>query len=124
MALYSQNIYKSMFSSHILTHVQINQYRRQNFPQICPTRAGDSKTQIHGSANRRTLLRFDGPLLTTFRVISATFLHSLFTFTSCDKGVFSFITISQLRRPIELKFSQVVYFMHNVEIIPIEKTGL
>ena len=32
--------------------------------------------------------------------------------TSCDKGVFSFIIISQLRRPIELKFSQVCYFMH------------
>ena len=25
--------------------------------------------------------------------------------TSCDKGVFSFIIIFQLRRPIELKFS-------------------
>ena len=32
--------------------------------------------------------------------------------TSCDKGVFSFIIISQLRQPIELKFSQVCYFMH------------
>ena len=32
--------------------------------------------------------------------------------TSCDKGVFSFIIISQLLRPIELKFSQVCYFMH------------
>ena len=32
--------------------------------------------------------------------------------TSCDKGVSSFIIISQLRRPIELKFSQVCYFMH------------
>ena len=32
--------------------------------------------------------------------------------TWCDKGVFSFIIISQLRRPIELKFSQVCYFMH------------
>ena len=32
--------------------------------------------------------------------------------TSCDKGVFSFIIISQLRRPIELKLSQVCYFMH------------
>ena len=31
---------------------------------------------------------------------------------SCDKGVFYFIIISQLRRPIELKFSQVCYFMH------------
>ena len=27
--------------------------------------------------------------------------------TLCDKGVFSFIGISQLRWPIELKFSQV-----------------
>ena len=26
---------------------------------------------------------------------------------SCDKGVFSFIILSQLQRPIELKFSQV-----------------
>ena len=32
--------------------------------------------------------------------------------TSCDKGVYSFIIISQLWRPIELKFSQVCYFMH------------
>ena len=32
--------------------------------------------------------------------------------TSCYNGVFSFIVISQLRRPIiELKFSQVCYFM-------------
>ena len=31
--------------------------------------------------------------------------------TSCDNGVFSFIIISQLRRPIELKFSQVCYVM-------------
>ena len=36
--------------------------------------------------------------------------------TSCDKGVFSFNIISQLRRPIELIFSQVCYFVHNVEI--------
>ena len=32
--------------------------------------------------------------------------------TLCDKGVFSFIIISQLRRPIELKISQVCYYMH------------
>ena len=32
--------------------------------------------------------------------------------SSCDKGVFSFIIISQIRRPIELKFSQVCYFLH------------
>ena len=32
--------------------------------------------------------------------------------TSCGKGVFSFIIILQLRRPIELKFLQVCYFMH------------
>ena len=33
--------------------------------------------------------------------------------TLCGKGVFSFIiNISQLRRPIELKFTQVCYFMH------------
>ena len=31
--------------------------------------------------------------------------------TLCDKGVFSFIIISQLRRRIKLKFSQVCYFM-------------
>ena len=30
----------------------------------------------------------------------------------CDKGVFSFIIISQLQRPIKLKCSQVCYFMH------------
>ena len=35
--------------------------------------------------------------------------------TLFDKGVFSFIIISQLRRPIELKFSRVCYFMHYVE---------
>ena len=33
----------------------------------------------------------------------------------CDKGVFSSIILSQLRRPIEFKFWQVCYFMH-VEI--------
>ena len=32
--------------------------------------------------------------------------------TSCDMNVFSFIIISQLRRPIEFKLSQVCYFMH------------
>ena len=44
----------------------------------------------------------------------------------CVKGVFSFIVISQLRRPIELKFSKVCYFMHTVCIwdTPGEKTGL
>ena len=31
--------------------------------------------------------------------------------TSCDKGVFSLIVISQLRPSIELKFSQVCYFV-------------
>ena len=36
--------------------------------------------------------------------------------TSCDKGVFSFIIISQLRRPIELKFSQGLLFYAYVEI--------
>ena len=30
----------------------------------------------------------------------------------CDKGVFFFHIISQLRRPIEFKFSQVCYCMH------------
>ena len=32
--------------------------------------------------------------------------------TSCDKGVFSVVLISQLQWPIELKLSQVCYFMH------------
>ena len=32
--------------------------------------------------------------------------------TSCDTEVFTFIIISQLWPPIELKFSQVYYFMH------------
>ena len=32
--------------------------------------------------------------------------------TSCDKGVFSSIIISQFQRPIELNFSQVCYFVH------------
>ena len=44
--------------------------------------------------------------------------------TSCDKGVFSFINISQLLRPIELKFSQVCYFMHMLRYTKCEKTGL
>ena len=35
-----------------------------------------------------------------------------FVWPWCDKGVFSFINIPQLQRPIELKFSQVCYFMH------------
>ena len=34
--------------------------------------------------------------------------------TSCDKGVFSVIIISQLRRPIEFQFSQVCYFMQKL----------
>ena len=34
--------------------------------------------------------------------------------TSCDNGVFSFIIISQCRWPIELKFSQVSYFMYTI----------
>ena len=34
--------------------------------------------------------------------------------TFCGKGVFTFIVISKLHRPLELKFSQVCYFMHNV----------
>ena len=37
--------------------------------------------------------------------------------TSCDKGVFSFIVISQLWQPIELKCSQVFYFMHMYKYI-------
>ena len=40
----------------------------------------------------------------------------------CDKGVFSSIILSQLRRPAELKFSQVCYFMHFSRSS--EKTGL
>ena len=32
--------------------------------------------------------------------------------TKCNKGVFSFIIISQLRQPIKLKLSQVCHFMH------------
>ena len=36
--------------------------------------------------------------------------------TLCNKGVFSLIIISQLWKPVELKCSQVCYFMHNVEI--------
>ena len=32
--------------------------------------------------------------------------------TPCDKDVFSFIIISQLQPPIELKLSQVCYCMH------------
>ena len=44
--------------------------------------------------------------------------------TSCDKGVFSFIIISQLRRPIELIFSQVVYFKCICWDTSSEKTGL
>ena len=34
-----------------------------------------------------------------------------FVWPWCDKGVFSFINISQLRRPSELKYSQICYFM-------------
>ena len=30
----------------------------------------------------------------------------------CNKGVFSFIVLLQLRWPVEFKFSQVCYFMH------------
>ena len=40
--------------------------------------------------------------------------------TLCDSGFFSFIIILQLRWPIELKLSQVCYFMHMLS----EKTGL
>ena len=43
--------------------------------------------------------------------------------TLCDKGVFSYI-ILQLRRPVELKFSQVCYFMHICWDTASEKTGL
>ena len=43
--------------------------------------------------------------------------------TLCDKGVFSFINISQLRLPIELKFSQVCYFMYMLRY-PTVKTSL
>ena len=39
----------------------------------------------------------------------------------CDKGVFYFIIISQLWRPIEFKFSQVCYFVH---MLRCETTGL
>ena len=44
--------------------------------------------------------------------------------TSSDKMLFSFIIISQLRRPIELKFSQVYYFMHKLRYTPSKKTGI
>ena len=43
---------------------------------------------------------------------------------TCDKGVFSFIIILQLRRPIELKFSPACYLMHCWETLLSEKTGL
>ena len=42
--------------------------------------------------------------------------------TSCDKGIFSSIIISQLQRPIEFKFSQVCYLVH--WDTPSDKTGL
>ena len=41
--------------------------------------------------------------------------------TSCDQGFFSFIVISQLRWPIELKFSQICYFYAYVEIHQVRK---
>ena len=34
--------------------------------------------------------------------------------TLCDKGIFSYIMFSQFRWPIQLKFSQVCYFMHYI----------
>ena len=40
------------------------------------------------------------------------------------QGCFSFIIISQLWRPTELKFSQVCYFIHICWDTPSEKTGL
>ena len=43
--------------------------------------------------------------------------------TSCDKGVFSCIIMSQLGWPIGLKCSQVCYFMHMLST-PSKKTGL
>ena len=42
---------------------------------------------------------------------------------TCEKGVFYYIHICQLRQPIELKFSQVCYFMHTKDT-PSEETGL
>ena len=43
--------------------------------------------------------------------------------TSCDKAGFSFIILSQLRWPIEFKFSRVCYFCICWDT-PSEKTGL
>ena len=37
----------------------------------------------------------------------------------CNTGVFSSIIISQLIRPIEFKFSQVCYFMHMLNFVPL-----
>ena len=44
--------------------------------------------------------------------------------TLCDKGVFSFIIMSQLRQPIDLKFSQVCYFIHMLRYIEWEDWSL
>ena len=45
--------------------------------------------------------------------------------TSCDRGVFSFMVISQVWRPIELKFSQVCcYFMHMLRYTKLEDWSL
>ena len=43
--------------------------------------------------------------------------------TSCDKGVFSFIIISQFQWPTELERSQVCCFMHMLGYNINEKTG-
>ena len=40
------------------------------------------------------------------------------------KLLVSFNVISQLRQPIELKFSQICYFMHVEMYTPSAKTGL
>ena len=36
----------------------------------------------------------------------------------CDEGVFSSIILSQLKRPVEFKMSQVFYFMHMLRYTP------
>ena len=50
--------------------------------------------------------------------------HTTSCYQSPLQDVFSFIIISQLWWPIELKFSQVCYFMHICWDTPSEKAGL
>ena len=44
--------------------------------------------------------------------------------TSCDKGIFPLIIISHFWRPIELKFSQVCYFLQMLRYTKWEDYGL